>query len=369
MFAILVWIIFQFYSYSPPYTTVSIQFHMYEMVFGFARAAILGFIFTAAQNWTRTVLLKEKSLILLFMLWLVGRFGFLSNSYFSTIAFSVDLLCDIVALYYLLPALLKQGQEHNRIVAFIFGVFCLIHASAVFAILNVIHSYLSLHLIHISIFVILFIIILIAGRIIPFFTSVAIQGAFPQKFPRLEQTLQYFGLLLLCEEFLVFWFPNWLPLSGGFCFIYAVLNAARWLYWKPWRSISTPILFILHLGYFWIVTGLLMYASSRFGFVSSSPAYHVLTTGGIGVFIYGMITRVSLGHTGRPIRASKLTILGYIFINLTVLSRGFLPIFGRNQEAYILSALFWILSFLLFSLQYTNILIQPRVDAKPMHPN
>ncbi|PNV77043.1 NnrS family protein [Leptospira inadai serovar Lyme] len=365
MFAILVWILFHFYSFSPPYTTVSIQFHMYEMVFGFARAAILGFLFTAAQNWTKTVLLKENRLIVLFLLWLFGRFGFLSNSCFSRLSFSADMLCDIVALYYLLPALLKRGQEHNRIIAFIFGVFCLIHATVIFSIIEVIPSYLILHLIHISIFVILFIIIIIAGRIIPFFTSVAIQMAFPQKFRRLEQTIQYFGILLLLEEFLEFWFPNRLSLSGSFCFIYAVLNAVRWLYWKPWKSIRIPILFILHSGYFWLVIGLLTYAFSRFGFGSNSPAYHILTTGAIGVFIYGMLTRVSLGHTGRPIRASKLTILGYVFINLTVLARGFLPLFGRNQEAYILSALFWNLSFLIFFLEYTNILIQPRPDEKP----
>ncbi|EPG72406.1 NnrS protein [Leptospira fainei serovar Hurstbridge str. BUT 6] len=368
MLAILIWIFFQFSNFSPPYMTVSIQFHIYEMVFGFARAAILGFLFTAAQNWTKTVLLKEKSLIALFLLWLVGRFGFLSNSYLSSIAFSADVLCDILALYYLLPALLKKGQEHNRIIAFIYGVFCLLHVSTVFSVINLIPSYLSLHLIHISIFVILFIIIIIAGRIIPFFTSVAIPASFPQKFPKLEQTLQYFGVLLLFEEFFLFWVPKWLPLSGGLCFIYAVLNAVRWLYWKPWKSARTPILLILHLGYFWIVIGLLVYSSSRFGLVSSSPAYHVLTTGAIGVFIYGMITRVSLGHTGRPIHATKLTILGYVFINLTVLVRGFLPIFGHNREAYILSALFWILSFLIFSLQYTNILIQPRMDARPTPP-
>ena len=86
IFAVLVWILILFSVIPSPFLAGGIQIHSYEMVFGFGRGAIIGFLFTAGQNWTKKFLAKEGYLALLFGLWFFGRFGFLSNQYLSYFA-------------------------------------------------------------------------------------------------------------------------------------------------------------------------------------------------------------------------------------------------------------------------------------------
>ncbi|PJZ68133.1 NnrS protein [Leptospira perolatii] len=362
--SILLWILILLFGFTSPFSVGGVQIHSYEMVFGFARATIIGFLFTAGQYWTKTVLIKEKQLFFMFLLWLVGRVGFLSFGYIGTVAIVLDMFCDLMVLYHLIPALFKEGQERNRIIAITYFIFFLLHVLTAISFLNVLPVFWSLHFVHLSIFLVLIFVIIIAGRILPFFTSVAVPNSNPNKVQALENTIQYLGFLFLFIESLLYWTPDIKPLAASFSILFGIANLVRWKMWEPWKSRSIPILWILHLSYFWLVLGFFAYGFSHLEIMQVSSALHIFTTGGIGVFIYGMITRVSLGHTGRPIRASKLIIVGYISINLAVLARVFFPLINLNREGYLLSAIFWILSFALFLMQYTNILIQPRVDFR-----
>jgi uncharacterized protein involved in response to NO len=95
-----------------------------------------------------------------------------------------------------------------------------------------------------------------------------------------------------------------------------------------------------------------------------SSAYHVMTIGAIGVFVYGMISRVGLGHTGRRIVASPILIIAYVMINLAVVTRAFLPLGNYHYYAYLISGIFWILSFGIFFIKYFPYLTQARPDGK-----
>ncbi|MEI7012569.1 NnrS family protein [Leptospira licerasiae] len=363
IFAVLVWILILFSIIPSPFLTGGIQIHSYEMVFGFGRGAIIGFLFTAGQNWTKKVLAKEGYLALLFGLWFIGRFGFLSSQYLSYIALTADLYCDLLVLFYLAPPLFSKGQEHNRVVVITYFLLFILHVLTAFSFLSILPEGWSLHFIHLSLFIILQFVILIGGRIMPFFSSAAIPGSNPKRFLKLESIIRYGGFLFLALETFAFWLPQIIPFAGLYCLAFGMLNYSRWLFWEPWKSRKVPILWILHFGYFWLCSGFLAYGLSHLGFFPTSSAFHIFTVGGIGVFVYGMITRVSLGHTGRPIKASKAIILGYILINLAVIARVFLPLMNKYREAYLFSSIFWISAFLIFAIKYSKILISPRAFA------
>lgn len=361
--SILLWILILFSFLKPPSITGMISFHSYEMVFGFARAAILGFLFTAAQNWTKTILVRERSLQVLFSLWLLGRFCWIDVPILSNIAFLSDLLCDGFGLYLLAPKLMQKGQEHNRVIVACYALFGIAHGLTILSLLQVIPSSLTLHWIHISIFLVLIFVILIAGRILPFFTTVAVASASPRRIQRIETFTNYGSFLFIGAEFILFRFPE-LQLANGFlALLFSALQAARWFLWEPWKTRKTPILWILYLSYFWLVLGFFLYGLSHLGLFPLSAAFHILTVGAIGGFIYGMITRVSLGHTGRMISASKTIVFGYYCITSAALFRVLFPILGFSTFGYGISAALWILSFLIIIFKYWNILIGPRIDS------
>jgi uncharacterized protein involved in response to NO len=110
--------------------------------------------------------------------------------------------------------------------------------------------------------------------------------------------------------------------------------------------------------------GFLAFAIYRLGYLPASPIYHIFTIGALSSFIYGMITRVPLGHTGRKIIASIGTKTAYLLLNLGFLARVIFPFIHLTKEAYIVSGILWILSFLIYLIQFTHILIQPRIDGK-----
>ncbi|MBI2992541.1 MAG: NnrS family protein, partial [Deltaproteobacteria bacterium] len=128
-----------------------------------------------------------------------------------------------------------------------------------------------------------------------------------------------------------------------------------------------PLLWVLHMGYGWIVVGFFLKALAAAGLVSSQWTTHAFTVGGIGVLTLGMMARVSLGHTGRPLEASKSMAIGFALINLAAVTRGVAPLFFPSllPALVALSGGLWMLSFALFLEVYTPILIKPRVDGRP----
>ena len=127
------------------------------------------------------------------------------------------------------------------------------------------------------------------------------------------------------------------------------------------------MLAVLYAGYLWLILGLALDGLAALGLLPPFPALHALTTGGIGVFTLGMVARVTLGHTGRDMRASPATSLAFVIINLAALTRVFLPLLwpGHYHLWLGISGGLWVLAFALFLGIYGPMLIQPRVDGRP----
>jgi uncharacterized protein involved in response to NO len=124
---------------------------------------------------------------------------------------------------------------------------------------------------------------------------------------------------------------------------------------------------VLHLGYGWIVAGFCLETAAAFHLIPPQYTIHAFTAGGIGVLTLGMMARVSLGHTGRPLRVGPAMAVAFALVNLAAVFRDLLPIWRPEwlSQFVILSGAFWGLAFVIFAVIYTPILTQPRIDGRP----
>ena len=207
------------------------------------------------------------------------------------------------------------------------------------------------------------VLLIVAGRIMPFFTQSALQGSKPINRPWVEGatfatviTLTLVDLLTPAPSFAV------IPLLA-----LAALQAIRLAGWYDGRAWRNPMLAVLYAGYLWMIAGLILDGLSVIGLLPHFPALHALTTGAIGVFTLGMVTRVTLGHTGRNMQASNATLVAFLVINIAALTRVVPALLWPNQYPLwlALSGGFWILAYGIFLWVYGPMLISPRVDGRP----
>lgn len=341
-----------------------VYWHTYEMVFGFSRAAIFGFLFTAGQHWSGKFLLGGSSALTLFLLWLAGRFAFFLPPVFSHAAFAADLGASLFALWRLKPLLAPQ-QKHNHAVVYLFVIYLIAQTLAISALFVPVLGENLMHAVRLGLTTVVLLIAVIAGRVLPFFASVVMQGEKPRILPQLEKAVWPGALVAITTFALLPLHPILDKITATVFLALAILHGVRWYYWKPLSSLKIPILAILYVGYLWLVLGFAMLALSFMGLLASSPAWHMFGIGAAGVFVFGMMTRVALGHTGRPIKAMPLALAGYVALNLALVSRVVLPLIGMAEHAYLSAATLWIVSFILYLVKYVPILLQPRIDGKP----
>jgi uncharacterized protein involved in response to NO len=201
------------------------------------------------------------------------------------------------------------------------------------------------------------------GRVIPFFTERALTGVTLKRGRVIEWLSPSSVMLFLLGELFL---PN-SPLTAALAALAAGVHLIRLAGWYTHRYWRVPLLWVLHLGYAWIVVGFFLKLGASLGFVPPQFTIHAFTVGGIGVLTLGMMARVALGHTGRPLRVGSAMIVAFALINVSSLARGLLPIVypQRFLELINTSGVLWIAAFIIFVFIYTPILIKPRVDGQP----
>jgi uncharacterized protein involved in response to NO len=157
------------------------------------------------------------------------------------------------------------------------------------------------------------------------------------------------------------------PITALIAAIAAAIHSARLAGWYTGKYWSVPLLWVLHLGYGWIVMGFVLTALGALEMVAPSLALHAFTAGAMGTLTLGMMARVALGHTGRMLEPAKIINMAFGLITLAAAIRVCWPIVmpGTYATAILISGLFWIMAFAIFVLVYAPILIQSRVDGKP----
>lgn len=333
--------------FSPSY------WHLHEMMFGFVGAAIAGFLLTAVPNWTGRPALKGFNLASLFGLWILGRvtifYSEFAGAYFAAIA---DLPLFFILCLYIFREISSQGTKRNLpivILVFLFGCAnALMHAELLWDIETAQYGY------RLSVILVATLIMLIGGRIIPNFTANWLKQNGGDKMPTLMNKYDLFTIVWSLFSLLSWLFmPE--NMFTGYLFVgAAILNAIRLSRWQLLAIAKNPILLIMQVAYAWLVVGLLLFGVLIIWQIDQMDLpIHAITVGAFTSMILAVMTRASLGHTGRKIIASKLTILVYVCINISVIARLLASFYYIYETGFLyISAIAWILAFGLFIIQY-----------------
>ncbi|MFW7377748.1 MAG: NnrS family protein [Oligoflexus sp.] len=358
--ALLMWLQVWLGWQSPAH--VHILWHSHEMIHGFAVAIIIGFLYTASQNWTGMRGIHGNLLMLITACWAAGRLSFLIPGLPPFLVAIVDLSFLPIAGMALANYILRRNQRHNLVFLVLLG---LLWVSNLVYHLEVLgwQSGIARDWLYFAVHIIVLMIIVVTSRIVPFFTEKAVPH-----YQRRKLLLVDISLIASTAIFSVshVWFgPS--QLTALFAASTAVLAFIRWLTWYDWGIWKIPILWILYIGYLWLIAGFVLSAFSSLGQVSPSTAVHAFTVGTISTMILGVISRVSLGHTGRPIKASTWTIASYVFIISGSIFRVIGPLLMPSyyHQLIIASGVLWALAFLSFIIIYSKILLVPRPDGRP----
>jgi uncharacterized protein involved in response to NO len=340
--------------------------HAHEMLFGFAAAVIVGFLFTAGRNWTGQPTPTDGSLAALAGVWLCGRLAMALDG--GWMALVIDVAFLPLAALALGRALVRAGSRRN----YFFPVILLAMAGA-----NLIFHAARLNMLmvdpvvplRVTLGLIVMIETIMGGRVIPTFTASALRGGSPIRqwqapwLSRASIALTGISLLAWALEPALGWGVWFAPLA----LVAAVLQLARTLGWNGWAARRVPLVWILHLGHLWIAVGLGLVALSAWGLVPLSAAVHAFAIGATGGLIIGMITRTALGHTGRMLVASPVETSAYVLIQCAAVARVLtlvaLPL-AATRGVHVAAAL-WSLGFLLYLWRYLPWLIRARIDGQP----
>ncbi|MBW2240354.1 MAG: NnrS family protein [Deltaproteobacteria bacterium] len=334
--------------------------HGHEMLFGYVSAVIAGFLLTSVRNWTGQPTPTGPRLVGLAALWLAGRVApFLPASIPPAWAAGMDLAFLPALTLALAIPLLRQGAARNLV--FVPILLALTAANVMFhlQVLGIAATGRTGQLLAVDLIVL--VITIIGGRVLPFFIDRALPEAHPVTRPGLDALCVAAVVALAVLRLLGA--DDALRVVAGLA---AALHAARLAGWHDARLWSKPLLWVLYLGYAWLVVGFAMTALSGVMPRFTSLALHAFTAGAMGSMTLGMMTRVSLGHTGRPLVASGAALFSFVAILAAGLIRVLIPAVAPSlyNDLIAVAGLLWIAAFLPFVAAFGPILIRPRPDGR-----
>ncbi len=336
--------------------------HAHEMVYGYTVAVMAGFFITAVPNWTGT---REAGAIFVTasgLVWLLGRFAIWFSSALDPVVVAVlDLAFIPVLSTAILGRLAQKAQLRNAIFLFLL--------SALFI------GNLLMHTdwigwtggtaeagVRVGIFASAAMIAIVGGRVVPAFTRNALNRLpHPGPLPQTSAWSERLGILL--PVLVVLASLPFVPpiLFGCLCLAAGAVNFIRLIGWKGWLVRRSPILWILHVAFFLLAAGYLVYGSNLiFEYLSEAAALHLIAAGAVGSMTLAMMTRAALGHSGRPLNVSGSITVAYV----TVIAAALVRTFGTATLGYfqtmLLSGGLWTAAFLIFVWVYFPLLTMPR---------
>ena len=360
--AMILWIAMLTGGVNLPTAFDPVAWHAHEFLWGYLGAVMGGFLLTSVPNWTGRLPIVGWPLAGLVALWLAGRVA---------VAFSADLpplpvaLIDLSFQTVLALALLREivaGRNwRNLKVVGLLGLFIAV---------NAVFHWQAAHggypaggfATRGGIAVAVMLIALIGGRVVPSFTRNWLakrpQGALPTPLGRVD-----FAVLGVTAVALAAWVavPE-APATGLACLVAGVVNLWRLSRWKWWRTAAEPLLWVLHLGFLYVPVGFLLVGGAvlRPQVVPATGALHAWLAGAIGIMTLAMMTRATLGHTGRPLTSGRVTTAVFVLMLAATLARiaaGFVPWLIDVAGAA------WVLAFGGFAGSYAPLFLMPRKIA------
>jgi uncharacterized protein involved in response to NO len=353
----------------PPTGVQPIWWHGHEMVFGWAVAAACGFLLTAVPNWTSSRPVTGAALAFLWGLWLLGRAGmWFSASLPSGAGAALDLLLIPALLCFVLPPIRRFGNPRH----YMFPVFLLVLWIAdLLSLLPYTSAWPGRAAtgLALGVYVMIVMLTLIGGRVVPNFTRGALraQGAAQNvtTSERFSKVAVLGVVLALAIDLIVRNRPSasgWVLVNGWASLLAAlllILRARGWRFRKTWNN---PLLWILHVGQGWLIVAFAARAvSSLTGWIPPTIAFHALGAGAMASMILAFLTRAPLGHTGRPLRASRVTALAYLLVIGAGAARVSSPLLSGSlqRSGLVVAGSLFAAAFVLYVFAYFPILTRP----------
>lgn len=362
MLALAGWLTFLFAPVFSDLVPNPLAWHRHEMVFGFAGAAIAGFALTAVPNWTGRLPIAGAPLAALFAAWLAGRL-------LPVILPDRGVVLAIVdgGFYLALAGLL--GREvvlsKNRnlpVIAIIasFGLADMLDRLEMSGLVEIRESGWRG-----GFALVVLLITVVGGRIIPSFTRnwLAAAGAkqpLPTQADNFDKAMLALGLMAL-----VTWLAAPMTtVASLFLLLAGFGHMARLARWQGWRCARDSLVLILHVGYAWVAIGLVLLGLAQSGIIPQSAGVHALSIGAMATMVLAVMSRASLGHTGRALVAGHALRAAYLLITLAATVRVLAALgVGKDQMMLLIAGLAWFGAYGLFLVQYAPILGSPRVDG------
>ncbi|MEZ5551060.1 MAG: NnrS family protein [Pseudomonadales bacterium] len=353
-----------------PGAAIDLNWHIHEMLFGFAPAVIAGFLLTAVRAWTGRPTPSGTALALLFGLWAAARIALLvpvPNE--SNAALFIALLDASFLPALALSIAIPLWQSRNYRNAFVLVILALLTvANLVFharrlGIDNPLHA---LNPITVGLDVVGLLMIVIGGRVIPAFSANAVAGLQPRRWLLLE-VLAIGAAVLITLIDLMAPFADSGPshLYTGLLWLAGVTQSLRLLAWQPWRTHQNLLLLALPLAYAWIPVHFLLRAALG-GAPGQLPmlSVHALVVGAMAALMLAMMTRSALGHTGRALRAGVAEGICFAAIHCAAVFRVAGPLLApQGYQLWItLAGIGWTVAFASFVIAYAPMLMRPRID-------
>lgn len=352
----------------PLRTVPAMYWHAHEMLFGFASAAIAGFLLTAVPGWTGRTSYSGAPLVFLITLWLAGRFAMAPLGLLPPVAAdAIDLAFFPAMILVLAPPLVRARKFRNLPFVGILALLFLANLCFHLGMNGVLAAGEQIGL-GIAIDVVMILIVIIGGRIIPAFTK---SGLARYGIAIRPQGNRWIEILSIGSIITVLLGDLAMPLSaanGLVALIAALAQTLRLVRWHGHRSTRDPLIWVLHLGYGWLAIGLLLKAIWLMAAAPFAEKWiHALTIGAFATMILAVMTRASLGHTGRALIARPHVAACYAMISISALIRILAPAaFPLRYGAVItISALLWMAAFGIFLQVFAPILCKPRADGRP----
>ncbi|MGR3322179.1 MAG: NnrS family protein [Pseudooceanicola sp.] len=344
---------------------VPADWHVHEMIFGYGAAVVAGFLFTAVPNWTGRMPTRGWPLAMLLLLWLAGRVAVAGVVPVGPVwAAAIDQVF-LLAVAAMIAREIVTGRNWRNLkvlvpVSLLWGANLLFHVEAMTQGVSDIGRRLGIALL-------IFLIMLIGGRIVPSFTRnwLVQRGAarLPVAFNRFD------GLCLLAGvAALVAWtaapFHPATALAGGVAALLHLLRLLRWRGVDTWRS---PLLLMLHLAYLMVPLGFASVAAVALGLAGPAVSAHVLGIGAVAGMTIAVMMRATMGHTGRQLVAGPALTVAFALVFAAALARaGGHDLSLGGFDGIDLSALLWTAGFGIFVIRVAPWLLFPKAARKPV---
>lgn len=338
--------------------------HAHELLFGFAAALVCGVLLTALPSWSGAAELRGLPLAALALLWFAGRAALLGAQWIPhPLVAIVDsaLLPALGAMlvwtigparrllfWWTLPPLAAFAAAN---IAFHFALARGVEADAQWALMLGVHA-------------LAFLFTLYGGLFIPAFTRRWLHAR-GEHAAAILMPLEYATALAMvvfaCAD-LRGAPPRW---TAAAALAAAAVHAWRFARWRGWRTASEPLLWCIHLGYAWLIAALVLRALAEVAPQVPRDAWvHAFTLGAYGMLKIGLMTRVVLRHTGRPLTASAAMQVAFLMVFAASLLRLAFSVHGLGDWALAASALLWAAAFLAYLMLHGPMLVRPSLPRQ-----